>query len=71
VALGKTSRFAHLSKILVPVGTTVRKGMIIAITGMTQTKQPHLHWEVLLNSSRSPVNPGISGIDFRNIVNSR
>lgn len=42
-----TITYCHLSKILAPVGTTVRKGTPIAITGNTgRSTAPHLHLSV-------------------------
>ena len=53
---GMTTRFAHLSRILVKVGQRVRRGEKIAEIGMTgQTTGPHLHYEVRLNGI--PANP--------------
>ncbi len=54
---GLTSRYAHLSKVLVKVGQRVKRGDKIAEVGMTgKTTGPHLHYEVRLNGI--PVNPG-------------
>ena len=53
---GMTSRYAHLSKVLVKVGQRVKRGDKIAEVGMTgKTTGPHLHYEVRLNGI--PVNP--------------
>jgi murein DD-endopeptidase MepM/ murein hydrolase activator NlpD len=53
---GMTSRFGHLSKVLVKVGQKVKRGDKIAEVGMTgRTTGPHLHYEVRLNGI--PVNP--------------
>lgn len=74
VQLGLQTKYAHLSKVLVPVGTSVKKGMIIAITGQTQSPgQPHLHWETWLSRSRSRVDPlgtQLKG-DWKHLVNSK
>jgi murein DD-endopeptidase MepM/ murein hydrolase activator NlpD len=53
---GMTSRFSHLSKVLVKTGQRVKRGDKIAEIGMTgKTTGPHLHYEVRL--SGIPVNP--------------
>ena len=53
---GITSRFNHLSKILVGAGQKVRRGDKIAEVGTTgKSTGPHLHYEVRVNGI--PVNP--------------
>jgi murein DD-endopeptidase MepM/ murein hydrolase activator NlpD len=53
---GVTTRFGHLSRYPVKVGSTVTKGQIVGYVGMTgRTTGPHLHYEVRLNDR--PVNP--------------
>jgi len=53
---GVTSRFSHLSKVLVKTGQKVKRTDKIAEVGMTgRTTGPHLHYEVRLNGI--PVNP--------------
>ena len=53
---GMTSTYAHLSKLLVKPGETVRKGQVIGKVGVTGlTTGPHLHFEVTLNGkSQNP-----------------
>jgi len=47
---GMTSRYSHLSKVLVKVGQRVKRGDKIAEVGMTgKTTGPHLHYEVKMN----------------------
>jgi murein DD-endopeptidase MepM/ murein hydrolase activator NlpD len=59
---GMTSRYSHLSKVLVKVGQRVKRGDKIAEVGMTgKTTGPHLHYEVKLN--------GISVNPMRYILN--
>ncbi len=53
---GMTSRYCHLSKVMVKAGQKVNRGDRVAEMGMTgKTTGPHLHYEVRLNGI--PVNP--------------
>jgi len=53
---GITSRFNHLSKILVGAGQKVKRGDVIAEVGTTgKSTGPHLHYEVRVDGI--PVNP--------------
>lgn len=53
---GMTTRFSHLSKVLVKTGQRVKRGEKIAEIGMTgKTTGPHLHYEIRL--SGIPLNP--------------
>lgn len=50
------TRYAHLSKILVQRGQSVRRGQVVALSGKSgRATAPHLHYEVHLNGR--PVNP--------------
>jgi len=53
---GMTSRYGHLSKVLVKTGQRVKRGDKIAEVGMTgKTTGPHLHYIVKINGV--PINP--------------
>jgi murein DD-endopeptidase MepM/ murein hydrolase activator NlpD len=54
--LGITTRYGHLSKILVKPGDKVKRGTLLGYSGSTgRSTGPHLHYEVLQNGT--PVNP--------------
>lgn len=53
---GLTTRFAHMSKILVSEGDDVTRGVVIGHVGSTgRSTGPHLHYELRLNDR--PINP--------------
>ncbi|MDE3038281.1 MAG: M23 family metallopeptidase [Pseudomonadota bacterium] len=53
---GITTRYGHMSKILVTIGQKIKKGDIIGIEGSTgRSTGPHLHYEVRYHGQ--PMNP--------------
>ena len=53
---GMSTRYGHLSRIVVSAGSTVHRGQIIGYVGATgRTTGSHLHYEIMMNGSR--INP--------------
>ena len=73
-SFGFSTRYAHLSEILVKTGDSVKRGQVIGLVGSTgKSTGPHLHYEV--RSHNKPVNPffyysdDISGDEYEKMVN--
>jgi len=53
---GMSTKYGHLSRIVVSAGQVVHRGQVIGYVGATgRTTGPHLHYEILLNGER--INP--------------
>ena len=53
---GMSTRYGHLSRLVVAAGDSVRRGQVIGYVGATgRTTGAHLHYEILLNGAR--INP--------------
>lgn len=53
---GMSTRYGHLSRIVVSAGSTVHRGQVIGYVGATgRTTGAHLHYEIMMNGSR--INP--------------
>lgn len=70
---GYQSRYAHMSRMDVKVGETVKKGQVIGLVGSTGTSTaPHLHYEVYyMNKAVNPIHfvlDGLSTDEYQNLV---
>lgn len=70
---GFKTLYAHLSKILVKPGDSVKRGQVIGLLGNTgPSTGPHLHYEVIRNNEKvNPINyifEGLSEEEYRQIL---
>ena len=62
---GIATRYGHLSKILVPAGTHVRRGQLIALMGSTgRSTGSHLHYEVRIDGHAVNPAPFLTSADY-------
>lgn len=55
--------YAHLSKVFVPIGASVRKGQVIARVGATgDATGPHLHYQIMRNGEAIDPAPFLDGV---------
>jgi murein DD-endopeptidase MepM/ murein hydrolase activator NlpD len=70
---GYQSRYAHMSRMDVTVGETVKKGQVIGLVGSTGTSTaPHLHYEIYyMGKAVNPIHfvlDGLSTEEYQNLV---
>lgn len=69
---GMETRYGHMSKLLVPANSFVKRGQIIGLMGSTgRSTGSHLHYEVRVDGAAINPLPFVAGPDYLVAVNSK